>query len=98
MRLLADANIFMAVILNEPEKIKIVEKTQKAEIISPIVLPYEIGNALSAINKQKKLSKDEIHKCYQNFKLILVRLQHFTNALISTTSKPTRTIFSSNKF
>lgn len=74
MKLLADANIFMAVILNEPEKIKIVEKTQNAEIISPVVLPYEIGNALSAINKQKKLSKDEIHKCYQNFKLIPVRL------------------------
>ncbi|MBN1498803.1 MAG: type II toxin-antitoxin system VapC family toxin [Spirochaetes bacterium] len=74
MKLLADANIFMAVILNEPEKVKIVETTHNAEIISPVILPYEIGNALSAINKQKKLSKDEIHKCYYNYKLIPVRL------------------------
>lgn len=74
MKLLADANIFLSVILNEPEKFRIIELTQDSEIISSDVLPFEIGNALSAMNKQKKLSKDEIITCFSIFKQIPVRL------------------------
>ena len=74
MKVLVDANIFLAVILNEPEKSKIIKITKNAELISPSVLPYEIGNALSAMNKQKKLSQDAICQCYQIYKQIPVRL------------------------
>ncbi len=74
MKVLVDANIFLAVILNEPEKSKIIKITKNAELISPSVLPYEIGNALSAMNKQKKLSQDTICQCYQIYKQIPVRL------------------------
>lgn len=74
MKALVDANIFLAVILNEPEKSKIIKITKNAELISPSVLPYEIGNALSAMNKQKKLSQDTIYQCYQIYKQIPVRL------------------------
>ena len=74
MKVLVDANIFLAVILNEPEKSKVIKVTKNAELISPSVLPYEIGNALSAINKQKKLSHDAICRCYQIYKQIPVRL------------------------
>lgn len=74
MKMLIDANIFLSVILNEPEKIKIIELTQDCEILSPDVLPFEIGNALSAMNKQKKLSEDEILECFYIFQQIPVRL------------------------
>lgn len=74
MKMLIDANIFLSVILNEPEKIKIIELTQDCEILSPDVLPFEIGNALSAMNKQKKLSEDEILECFSIFQQIPVRL------------------------
>jgi hypothetical protein len=45
MKLIVDANIFLAVVLNEPEKDRIIEKTLGIELISPVILPYEIGNA-----------------------------------------------------
>ena len=74
MNILVDANIFLAVILNEPEKKRIIELTLDAEFISPEILPYEIGNALSAMLKQNRLNKDQILKCWNIFEKIPVRL------------------------
>ena len=51
--IVADANIYLAVILNEPEKQVIIENPGGIELISPEVLPYEIGNALTAMLKRK---------------------------------------------
>jgi hypothetical protein len=44
MEIIADANIFLAVILNEPEKGRIIELTKGTELVSPDVIPYEVGN------------------------------------------------------
>jgi len=74
MRILVDANIFLTVILNEPEKDKIIEHTLGIELISPEILPYEIGNALSAMAKRKRLNNDQISQSFQYFKNIPVRL------------------------
>ena len=49
--IVADANVYLAVILNEPEKKSIIENTRGVTLISPEVLPYEIGNALTAMLK-----------------------------------------------
>lgn len=59
MDIVADTNIFLAVSLNETEKRRIVSLTKDASITAPEILPYEIGNALSAMVKRKKLTKAE---------------------------------------
>lgn len=74
MSILVDANIYLAVILNEPEKSKIIELTQEDDLISPVVLPFEVGNALSAMYKRKRLDKRQIIDCYSIFLQIPVRL------------------------
>jgi len=51
MDIVADTNIFLVVALDQPEKNNIIQLTSGCEIISPEILPYEIGNALSAIGK-----------------------------------------------
>lgn len=56
MNIIADTNILLAIALNEPEKDRIVELTVDASAIAPEILPYEIGNALSAMVKRKTLS------------------------------------------
>ena len=56
MNIVSDTNIFLAVVLNEPEKDKIVQLTSSADVISPEILPYEIGNALTAMVKRKQLT------------------------------------------
>jgi predicted nucleic acid-binding protein len=59
MKIVADTNIFIAVVLNEPEKKTIVNLTEGHVLIAPEVLPFEIGNALTAMVKRKALLADE---------------------------------------
>jgi predicted nucleic acid-binding protein len=59
MKIIADTNIFIAVALNEPEKKIIINLTEGHDLIAPEVLPFEIGNALTAMVKRKTLLTDE---------------------------------------
>ncbi|GHT67469.1 twitching motility protein PilT [Bacteroidia bacterium] len=74
MEIIADANIFLAVILNEPEKGRIIELTKGAELVSPDVIPYEIGNALSAMQKRHRLDEVQVRRSFTIFEVIPVRL------------------------
>jgi len=74
MSVLVDANIYLAVILDGPEKKRIIELTQNSELVSPLVLPYEIGNALSAMFKRDRLTKVQILNCFNIYNTIPVRL------------------------
>jgi len=60
MRIVADTNVFLAVAMNEPEKAGIIRITQGHELVAPKVLPYELGNALTAMHKRCILSPKEI--------------------------------------
>ncbi len=74
MKALADTNIFLAVALSEPEKERIIELTAGYEILSPEILPYEIGNALTAMVKRKRLSPEEAEETFQYTQQVPVRL------------------------
>ncbi len=74
MNIISDTNIFLAVALDEPEKEHIIQITSGTNIISPEILPYEIGNALSAMVKRKQLTSEEALQAQQNANFIPVRL------------------------
>jgi len=74
MDIIADTNIFLAVALDEPEKNNIIKLTSGSEIFSPEILPYEIGNALSAMVKRKKITKKEALSAQNRANSIPVRL------------------------
>jgi len=74
MNLISDTNIFLAVVLDEPEKENIIQLTSKANAISPDILPYEVGNALSAMVKRKKLTQNEALSAFKGVSSIPVRL------------------------
>lgn len=74
MNIVADTNIFLAVALNESNKVRIVDLTNQASIFAPEILPYEICNALSAMVKRKKLTKPNALKAEDVTSLIPVRL------------------------
>jgi len=59
MDIISDTNIFLAVALNEPEKDSIIELTFDTAAVAPEILPYEIGNALSAMIKRKQITDEE---------------------------------------
>jgi predicted nucleic acid-binding protein len=74
MDLVADTNIFLSVALNEPERRRIIQLTTDASISAPETLPYELGNALSAMVKRKRLTAAEALKAHKAVNLIPVRL------------------------
>ncbi len=51
MKTMADTNTSIAVALNEPEKDRIIRLAEGHDLIAPDVLPFEIGNALTAMMK-----------------------------------------------
>ena len=74
MNMVADTNIFLAVVLNEPEKGHIMAVTSEAVLSAPEILPYEIGNALSAMVKRRRVSRVEALAAEKAASLIPVRL------------------------
>jgi len=75
MKIITDTNIFIAVALNEPEKNRIIQLTEGHDIIAPDVLPFEIGNALTAMMKKNTLKKDEVTSAWEALQNIPVDLR-----------------------
>ncbi len=74
MDIISDTNIFLAVALDEPEKDSIIQLTSESNAIAPEILPYEIGNALTAMVKRKQLTRDEALSAFEKASTIPVRL------------------------
>lgn len=74
MKIITDTNIFLAVVLNEPEKDHIIGLSSGVDVVAPEILPYEIGNALSAIHKRKQITDKEALAAQRATEKIPVRL------------------------
>jgi len=56
MEVVVDTSALLAVGLNEPPKARMIELTDGVDLISPSVLPFEIGNALAAMVKRGRIA------------------------------------------
>jgi predicted nucleic acid-binding protein len=74
MKVISDTNVFLAVVLNEPEKDRIIHLTSGTDVVAPEILPYEIGNALSAMYKRKQITNKEALSAQRATSNISVRL------------------------
>ena len=74
MNIIADTNIFLAVVLDEPEKNRIIQLSAGMDANAPEILFYEMGNALSAMIKRKQLSHAEALSAQSAASKIPVRL------------------------
>jgi predicted nucleic acid-binding protein len=74
MEIIADASAFLAVVLNEGDRDWVIHKTTGRSIVSPEVLPYEIGNALIAVKRKGRLNDREILRAFDLSQRIAVKL------------------------
>ena len=83
MDLVIDTSALIAVIVGEPERRKIIEITKGNSLIGPGSIPWEIGNAFSAMFKQDRLTLEEAQKGLIIFNSIPLRYLEpdFINAL-----------------
>ncbi|MCJ7775353.1 MAG: type II toxin-antitoxin system VapC family toxin [Desulfobulbaceae bacterium] len=75
MKVVADTNTFIAVALNEPEKELVFRLTEGCDLVAPEVLPFEIGNALTAMMKKNVLQANEVVLSWEIVQQIPVGLQ-----------------------
>lgn len=61
-KLVVDASVVLAVILDEEEKAALVSVTEGATLIAPGCLSWEIGNAFSAMLKRNRLGLDQVQR------------------------------------
>ena len=75
MKIVADTNTFIAVALEEPEKRQIIQFTVGKELVAPEVLPFEVGNALTAMVKKRVLDANEVISAWNTVQTIPVELR-----------------------
>ena len=73
MDILLDASAILAIILNEPNRDKVINLTDNAIILCPEVISFEIGNALINLLRKQKITEAEVLEAYRNFTLIPIR-------------------------
>ncbi len=74
MRVIVDTSVLLAVVLNEPEKSGLVAMTKGIRLAAPAVMPYEIGNALSALVKRHRLTGKQALEAWHLTQAIAVEL------------------------
>lgn len=55
MQITVDTSVVMAVLLREPARDDLIERTRDAELLAAPTLPWEVGNALSALLRRDRL-------------------------------------------
>jgi len=74
MRLVIDTSAIIAVLANEPIKKKLVKLTRGSELVAPVSVHWEIGNAFSAMLKRKKIDIVKVIKALQMYGAIPIDL------------------------
>ena len=75
MMIVADTNTFLAVVLNEPERPRIIQLTEGHDLVAPAVLPFEIGNALIAMQRKRILQAAQVVSVWDAVQAIGVELR-----------------------
>jgi predicted nucleic acid-binding protein len=73
MDIVIDTSALIAVLVGEPERDKIVELTSQYSLIGPGCISWEVGNAFSAMLKQRRLRLADAQRAMTIFESIRLR-------------------------
>jgi predicted nucleic acid-binding protein len=59
MEIVVDASVLIAVVVNEAEKDALIALTSSAELVAPLSVHWEIGNAFSAMLRRKRINVEQ---------------------------------------
>lgn len=74
MVIVVDTTVVIAVIANEATKPRLIELTKDAELVAPASLAWEIGNAFSAMFKQKRITREQALAAVLEYQRIPIRM------------------------
>lgn len=83
MDIVIDTSALIAVIVGEPERKNIIKLTKGNTLIGPGAIPWEVGNAFSAMFKQNRLTLEDAAKGLAIYNSIPLRYMRpdFVNAM-----------------
>jgi len=73
MDITIDTSVVMAVILNEPTRAALLDRTQGADLLSAPSLMWEVGNALTALFRQRRIDLVQARGALASFGQIPIR-------------------------
>ncbi len=59
MNYVVDTSAVLAVVINESTRDRLIEVTREADLLAPASLHWEIGNAFSAMFKQRRVTVEQ---------------------------------------
>jgi len=75
-RCLRHPAVLLAVLLNEPTRRALVNATEGYSLVGAPSLPWEIGNALVAGVRRKRISAADVQQAWASYQSVPVRLAH----------------------
>jgi predicted nucleic acid-binding protein len=73
MVIVIDTSAIIAVIIGEPERDALLEATSSNDLLAPLSVHWEVGNAFSAMFKQKRFSLDAARLALESYRQISIR-------------------------
>ena len=74
MEIVIDTAALLAVLLEEPERPALIAATTGVVLLAPASLPWEVGNALVAAVRRRRLSAAEAEAGWEGYQRIPIRL------------------------
>lgn len=74
MDIIVDTSVLIAVITNEPTRSRLIEVTTGAHLLAPGSVPWEMGNAFSAMLKRKRATLELVREAWNAYEHIPLRL------------------------
>jgi predicted nucleic acid-binding protein len=75
VNLVVDTSILIAVLVSEPERAQIIKQTAGYDLIAPGSVHWEIGNALAAMLKRKRITPDQAKATLLAYERIPIRFR-----------------------
>ena len=74
MQITIDTSVILAVLLDEPERERLIAVTADVEVIVPASLNWEIGNAFSAMFKRNRITLKEAQHAVNEYEKMVLRI------------------------
>ena len=73
MDIVVDTSAIIAVLINEKHKSRLIGMTEGADLLAPLSLHWEVGNAFSAMFKRKKMNLTQAESALAAYQQIPIR-------------------------
>lgn len=72
--LVIDTSALLAVVLHEPTRSALIQVTEGCSLVGAPSLPWEVGNALVASVRRRRLSAKQVRQAWASYRAVPVRL------------------------